>query len=255
MYKLIITDLDNTAIDGRPDAEPSQAVIDAVRSAEAGSVHIAAATGRPLHAAIKPIRAMGLTAPCVFYGGSQIIDPSTQKVLWSCDVPESAMELIKQTVRAYNCKLYAGEDHYQTSGKVEEFNPKKKTSIVYVCELDPEDAVELEKILGADERLEVHPAGSWAKGKQDLQITDRQGTKEHGLQELIRIMKLDKSEVVAVGDAGNDRPLFQAAGLKIAVGNATNELKSMADIVVPNCLDDGFAEAVNLVMKQNHKAT
>lgn len=45
MYKLIITDLDNTAIDGRPDAHPSAAVVAAVQKAEKAGVKIAAATG------------------------------------------------------------------------------------------------------------------------------------------------------------------------------------------------------------------
>lgn len=197
---------------------------------------------------------MGLTAPCVFYGGSQIIDPNDDKTLWSCDVPQDVMELIKKEASNYDCKLYAGQDHYQTSGKPSDFDPAKKTSIVYACELDPADAEELEKILGADDRIEVHPAGSWAEGKQDLQITDRQGTKEHGLTELIRILGLHKDEVVAVGDAGNDRPLFQAAGLKIAVGNAVDELKGLADKTVADCLDDGFAEAIEYVLEENQKA-
>lgn len=254
MYKLIITDLDNTAIDGRPDAHPSPAVVQAVRMAEKAGVRIAAATGRPFHAAITPINEMGLTAPCVFYGGSQIIDPQDDKVLWSCDVSEDVMELIKKEVSKYDCKLYAGQDHYQTSGKPKDFDPAKKTSIVYACELDPNDANQLEEILGGDDRIEVHPAGSWAAGKQDLQITDKQGTKEHGLNELISILGLQKEEVVAVGDAGNDRPLFQAAGLKIAVGNAVEELKSLADVTVAECNNDGFAEAVEYVLRKNAEA-
>lgn len=251
MYKLIITDLDNTAIDGRPDAEPTEAVMEAVRKAEEQGVRIAAATGRPLHAAEMAIKQMGLTAPCIVYGGSQIIDPENNDVLWSCDVPQGAMELIKKEVSQYPCMLFAGQDHYQTSGKAEDFDPNKKTSIVYACELDPRDADTLEELLGKDERLEVHPAGSWAEGKQDLQITDRSGTKGHGLHALINILGLHKNEVVAVGDAGNDRPLFQAAGLKIAVGNATEELKAKADHIVADCLDDGFAEAVEYVLSKN----
>ena len=41
-----------------------------------------------------------------------------------------------------------------------------------------------------------------------------------------------------MGDAGNDVSMLRAAGLGIAVGNASDEVKAASDLVVPSCDED-----------------
>ena len=47
-----------------------------------------------------------------------------------------------------------------------------------------------------------------------------------------------------VGDADNDREVLQTAGLAIAMGNAADHIKALADVVVADCNHDGCAEAI-----------
>ena len=49
---------------------------------------------------------------------------------------------------------------------------------------------------------------------------------------------------MAVGDSGNDLPLFENAGFKVAMGNASPLLKQAADVVVASVKDNGLAEAI-----------
>ena len=49
---------------------------------------------------------------------------------------------------------------------------------------------------------------------------------------------------MAIGDSDNDLPMLQAAGQSVAMGNATDEIKSACTFVTANCADDGFADAV-----------
>ncbi len=46
-----------------------------------------------------------------------------------------------------------------------------------------------------------------------------------------------------MGDSGNDIPLFNAAGFKVAAGNATPALKELADYIAPK-VEDGALEHV-----------
>jgi hypothetical protein len=50
--------------------------------------------------------------------------------------------------------------------------------------------------------------------------------------------EIDPSRVVAVGDADNDLPMFRAAGLAVAMGNAGPEVQQEADLVLGD-LDSG----------------
>jgi hydroxymethylpyrimidine pyrophosphatase-like HAD family hydrolase len=52
------------------------------------------------------------------------------------------------------------------------------------------------------------------------------------------------AEVVAIGDGINDLPLLSVAGLAIAMGNAVDEVKAMADHVTLDIDHSGVAAAI-----------
>ncbi|MDO4664418.1 MAG: Cof-type HAD-IIB family hydrolase [Erysipelotrichaceae bacterium] len=52
----------------------------------------------------------------------------------------------------------------------------------------------------------------------------------------------EKEQIVAIGDAQNDLPMFKKAGIKIAMGNAVDQLKAAADIVVDDNNNDGIGK-------------
>ncbi|MCH7555265.1 MAG: HAD hydrolase family protein [Proteobacteria bacterium] len=54
----------------------------------------------------------------------------------------------------------------------------------------------------------------------------------------------EQERVIAIGDEANDREMIAGAGLGIAMGNATAELKEVADRVTTDHDADGLAEAL-----------
>jgi hypothetical protein len=52
---------------------------------------------------------------------------------------------------------------------------------------------------------------------------------------------LDCSQCVAFGDAENDGPMLEAAGLGVAMENASAALKKIADDIAPSNVQDGVA--------------
>lgn len=73
-------------------------------------------------------------------------------------------------------------------------------------------------------------------------ITDLDGTKEHAVAELLKMLAIDKENAVGVGDGHNDLHLFNAVGHKVAMGNAVDEMKQSADVVIGSVQDDGLAK-------------
>ena len=59
-----------------------------------------------------------------------------------------------------------------------------------------------------------------------------------------RIIVIEKDEVLAIGDGLNDLPLFEAAGTKVAMGNAYDELKALADDITLDVENGGVAAAI-----------
>jgi len=77
-----------------------------------------------------------------------------------------------------------------------------------------------------------------------LDITHPLGNKGAALTVLAKIMGVPASEIAVLGDGSNDLPLFAAAGLSIAMGNAGDEVKAKADLVTAANDEEGFAQAV-----------
>ena len=57
-------------------------------------------------------------------------------------------------------------------------------------------------------------------------------------------LNINISEVLAIGDSYNDVPMLKTAGVSVAMGNASEDVKSICTHVTGNCIDDGFAQAV-----------
>ena len=49
---------------------------------------------------------------------------------------------------------------------------------------------------------------------------------------------------MAVGDSGNDCAMIEAAGLGVAMGNATDDIKKIADVTTDDNNHDGVATAI-----------
>jgi hydroxymethylpyrimidine pyrophosphatase-like HAD family hydrolase len=56
---------------------------------------------------------------------------------------------------------------------------------------------------------------------------------------------LPLSAVVAVGDSANDVPMFEVAGLAIAMGNAPDHVQRAAQVVTGPVNAGGLAEAID----------
>ncbi|WP_456382321.1 HAD family hydrolase [Hydrogenimonas sp.] len=71
-----------------------------------------------------------------------------------------------------------------------------------------------------------------------MTVLHREGDKAHALMRLEELEGVDREHTTVFGDSHNDLGLFAAAGRKIAVANAIDELKEMADIVLPRTNDE-----------------
>lgn len=78
---------------------------------------------------------------------------------------------------------------------------------------------------------------------QDDFIIVEPDDKYKGIRKMVQLLNADENEVVVFGDGLNDRKMFKDAPFAIAMGNAIDELKALADYVTAESDDDGIMKA------------
>lgn len=68
--------------------------------------------------------------------------------------------------------------------------------------------------------------------------------KYQGVLTMLKHVQGDPSDVVVFGDGVNDIKMFEHAAFSIAMGNAVDELKAIADYVTSGCDEDGIQQAL-----------
>lgn len=241
--KLVLTDLDGTVV--FPDSETAPPETTAIiREAEKLGVQFAAVTGRPHWLAKGLLKDIDFNDPCAFEGGALIMNPATEEILWSKTVP------VKTTKKAV--------DILAPFASIMEYGLGDINAVDADSSLITEPALSIwasvpahqaEKIIAALQKLPdvaVHgnagPGGDYSR--TGIQVTHFQADKEHAVVELLRLTGVDPEHTLAIGDGNNDLPLFRHAKLKIAMGNASDLLKTAADYTVARQEDGGFIEAL-----------
>jgi len=64
-------------------------------------------------------------------------------------------------------------------------------------------------------------------------------------------LDLPLAAVATIGDMQNDLPMFKVSGLSVAMGNATDDVKALATDVTASNEEDGFAGAVEMILRRN----
>jgi hypothetical protein len=82
-------------------------------------------------------------------------------------------------------------------------------------------------------------------GYNNLEFTRAGVNKGVGLHRLAEILGVDPAATMAIGDTENDLSIIRAAGIGVAMGNATDAVKAQADYITSSNEEDGVACAID----------
>ena len=238
----LVFDLDGTAIPQAFDGMPSKRVIDAVSRAKK-YCHVSIATGRPYSYSKDILAALGIEDLCILSGGSCLYSCKTNEYVWKQELETHLLEEVLFKLKKFSDHDVEDGVH---KGRVpfHSYRPTGSIDLLCIFSVTKEESEEIVTIVGQSKGLVAHAMGSWKLGTYDVHITHELATKKHALQSLLARLNVDHSRVMVVGDGGNDLPLFELAGLKVAMENGADELKVKADWVAPSVSDDGLAVAI-----------
>lgn len=96
--------------------------------------------------------------------------------------------------------------------------------------------------------MDVVDSGTW----DDLgyfDVIQRGVSKATGVRVLLDEFGINESQVMAFGDAGNDIEMLRLAGVGVAMGNGSEEVRAAADLVAEPCLEQGVLKVLEQVFR------
>jgi Cof subfamily protein (haloacid dehalogenase superfamily) len=263
-YKLLVVDVDGTLVD--KDGKISKVDEQAISRAKSAGIQVSLSTGRVIRACRRIIDELSLEGQHIFYDGAVISDPLKNDVIYMKTIDEAVVKRAVQFARANRIylELYTTEKFYAERTNWSDVVHRNYFGVDPVIE-DLDNICECHKIVKAElisrsreedeqvlmfkkefgDALRFSPAHSPAHPDIEfMNIVDPGVSKGAALRFFIEHSGLDKNEVLAIGDGLNDLPLFEAAGTKVAMGNAYNELKLLADDITLDVENGGVAAAI-----------
>ncbi|MBQ7751946.1 MAG: HAD family phosphatase [Clostridia bacterium] len=127
----------------------------------------------------------------------------------------------------------------------EDFNGIYKNERIQKIEMFGKNISEEEKAF-LENQLDVYDHGHYIEG------TRKGCTKAGAVGIVLDYLGLDKSHSIAIGDSVNDIDMLKSVGTAVAVGNAIDQVKEIADFVSIPCRDGGVAYALEeLLLRKN----
>jgi Cof subfamily protein (haloacid dehalogenase superfamily) len=265
MYKMLAIDIDDTLIND--NKEITQGTKHALEQALAQGVTVTLATGRMYASAKQMAAQLGLNVPLITYQGSLVKNSVDGATLYERNVPSEAAHHIFDYCERNGLHLQTYLDdilyvqvdneksrNYASLSKIpftvypkfRELADKPSTKLLIIDDpgrLD-EVAVELRDQIG-------HLVHITKSKPHFLEIVNREGTKGHAIRFLAERFGYDMSQVIAIGDSWNDHEMLEAAGFGVAMGNAVESLKEIADYVTLTNNEDGVKHVVEKFVLQS----
>lgn len=256
-YKLLVLDLDDTLLCN--DLTISEENINAIKKAREEGVTVVLASGRAPIAMKKYFNMLQIQDYGICYNGAMVLDLETLKPIFQKNVPLCDAKELFNILKEYDVDIqtYIGNTLY-----VQEFKPSTERycemtgMIAQVVDLQKDILQDVVKILVVGEHEYLQKVQQEVEPKvQDrvhvffskphyLEFTNIEANKGLAVAHLANSLEIKREEVICIGDGFNDSYMIQYAGLGVAMGNAHEDVKKMADYVTKTNMEHGVAHVI-----------
>lgn len=265
MIKCVITDIDQTLTNR--DMILTERTKKAVKAATEKGIHIVLCSGRPFQGMKAYLEELELDREqqfCVGFNGGVVYDNATGAVIQmesfeKTEVAEIVMFLLERNINFhlesaqsiytgfYHVGKYTVRDCFITNMPlvVDHFtNLLEREDICKIMISDFEKKLDRltvpEALLGRYKFVRSRP--------YYLEVVPKGVNKGNAVKAISKLYKIKPTEILGIGDGLNDYELLRESGVSVAVENAAEELKEIANFIVPPHYEDGFAQMLEKII-------
>lgn len=266
---IFYSDMDGTLLDH--NARLSDKNRERLRVLLEEGVAFSVATGRNMHTITSELRDLPIVFPVIDNNGSYLTDYQSKEKLQVNYLPQKHIRTIMDQVMASNEAplffIYDGGEHYYAVEN--HIHQGLRDYIDYRQSLGEESFAVIEdpyclplhqminiQVLGNERNMMALYRSFLKLGEEYachamftyhdwwyVNVASHDSSKAHGLREVRKRMKAE-DRLIVFGDNVNDIPMLLEADVAVAVGNAIDEVKQIADIVIGRNTEDAVIEFI-----------
>ncbi|MEM9621936.1 MAG: HAD family hydrolase [Pseudomonadota bacterium] len=256
-YKALALDLDGTTLVGEDLPEANRL---AMRKAADAGLEIIIATARWIEVAHRIADQVGLDSIAIACSGAQVHDRRAARDVFDHRLPLDFVEALYAVCNADRCiatVTVSNEVLLKLDGEPDA--AQMGSEMRWVRQLQPsvDDLPRIAAVQGTAvcQRIKEELGPQFADrvnifdsvgptGRLVLTITAKAASKGAALEAACAHLNIQPRDVVAFGDAENDLAMFAIAGASVAMGQAEERIKAVADFVSTANYEDGVAVAI-----------
>lgn len=270
--KVIIMDIDGTLVNDEKVITPLTK--ETLLKAQDKGVRLVLASGRPTSGLLKLAEELDMEnhhGLFVCFNGSKVVDCRSHETLYNHAISVEDSKAVLEHLKNFKARPMFDKDEYMYVNDVfdntitykgKPFNVmqyESRGNNYILCEKRDLAAFvdfEINKILtfGDPDYLQAHYKEMMEPFKDRLncmftsdfyfEYTAKGVDKAKALDSVLIPMGYKKEEMMAFGDAQNDKSMVEYVGLGVAMGNASDELKAVANEITDTNNNDGIAKAI-----------
>jgi Cof subfamily protein (haloacid dehalogenase superfamily) len=258
----VLADVDGTLV--TRDKVLTERAVRAVQQLRERGVVFTITSGRPPFGMRMLVEPLGLTLPMAAFNGGALVLPDLT-VLDERLLPAAVLPGLIDLIRAHGLDVFVfrARDWFVRSLDVPRVRRETATlqqPPIVVASFDRvlDGVIKVVGVSDDHPRVAACEAGvQQAYGAQVsaarsqpyyLDVTSPTANKGVVIERLSRYIDIPLDHIAAIGDQPNDVLMFERAGLSIAMGNASDEVKHRAAFVTTSYADEGFANAIEQIV-------
>lgn len=264
-YKLLVVDIDGTLLgeNGTISAQDKEAI---ARVSSAGII-VSLSTGRVLQACQRIINQLSLDGYHMFSDGALVTNPENSQEVYARPISQELVREIAEYTHEHEINLdFYSPTHYYTDRETWITDIRRRFFGIEPTITNLGKIWQQERIIkgtlvvsSAGERTKANAFRHHFRQRLSFSLTRtpaypdvdfinvlaRDVSKGKALQALTSYLELSPTDTIAIGDGENDLSLLATAGTGIAMGNAHQSLREIADYVTLDVEHSGVAAALD----------
>lgn len=268
--KMVVADIDRTILDCPDYALPSENVRKTIQRLQASGVKVRLASSRNIDMAAEIQQFLGVDGVNIYTDGANI--RSKTQLVAQFPLSGESMRLCQKFEKQFHAQAvyYTARGNFMVTGSLlrpamrialkssgykkfvqiggkklydELFENLDTYRVMFVCLSKKQSQKKYDKfrmwIPKFPEKIETSRSMDKVFGVCRMGVS-----KGSAIKTLAEHEGIDLHDVLAIGDSENDIEMIKAAGIGVAMGNGSEELKRSADFVTDSVSDDGFCRAI-----------